>query len=125
MGEWAKDRIGYVENWGEWYQAIGLERRGVLIAGCVFNFYTGSDISVHIASDSRRWATHEFLRACFGYPFHQLKVRRLTGYVPSKNAAARKLDEHLGFRLEGVKRDALPDDDLCIYGMTRAECRWL
>lgn len=97
-----------------------------ILAVCVFDGFSPYDCNMHIASDQTgRWLNREFILRCFAYPFTQCNLRRVTGLVPSKNTAARKFDEHLGFRLEGRCRDALPDDDLLIYGMTRAECRYI
>jgi hypothetical protein len=125
VGDWAKARIPYVYDWSHGYRAIGMERHGTLCAAVIFDYYTIEDIAMHVASEGRNWLTRSFLRAGFGYPFIQLKVRRVTGYVALRNIPSRRLVQHLGFRLEGVKKDALRDDDLCIYGMTRRECRFI
>lgn len=126
VGDWAIARIPHVTNWGERYQAIGLERDGELCAAVVFNLYSGADIAMHVAAvPGRRWLNREYMRACLGYPFLQLQVRRISGFVPARNAEARKFDEHLGFKVEGVMRNALPDDDVIVYGMLREECRFL
>lgn len=125
-GEWARERVDYIDTWGDDFQAIGYERDGRLIAVCVFNFYTGYDMALHIAAEpGALWCTREFLTACFRYAFVQNGCRRVTGYVPAKNSKALRLDEHLGFVYEGRKREALPDDDLVILGMTRGACRYL
>jgi len=126
VGDWAKSRIANINTWGDSYNAIGCEKDGELIAACIFNNYTGWDIEVHLASNgSRLWMPRKGLYACFHYPFIQLGCLRMTGCVASKNEASRNIAEHLGFRLEGVKRHAVPDDDLCIYGILRSECRYL
>jgi RimJ/RimL family protein N-acetyltransferase len=80
---------------------------------------------MHIAAEGKRWMNRQILFAAFDYPFNQLGVRRITGLVPGKNMQARGFDEHIGFRLEGVMRNALKDDDILVYGMLREECRWL
>ena len=126
VAEWVRVRIPYITSWGEWYEAIGLQRDGVLIGGCVYNFYTVSDIAISVASDgSGHWLTRDFLRAVFGYPFNQLKVRRLTSYIASRNAASLRFNAKLGFTTEGILRHALPDDDLILRGMLRSECRYI
>lgn len=109
------------------YTALGLMRNGELVAGVVYNFYTGTNICMHIgAKPGRMWLNREFLHAAFDYPFNELGCRRVTGLVPKKNKDARRFDEHLGFKLEGCMRQALADDDMLIYGMTRKDAqRWL
>lgn len=105
---------------------IGLLKNGKLIAGCVFNFYTGTGICMHVAATEKGWLNKEFLRSAFRYPFVQLGCRRVTGLVRTDNLEAQKFDEGLGFKREGLMRCADDDGcDLIVYGMLRDECRWL
>lgn len=111
--------------WGN-FSALGLVQDDVLIAGVVYNHYSGTNICMHVAAiPGARWLNRAYLHACFDYPFNQLGVRRVTGLVPKKNKAARRFDEHLGFKIEGTMRHALADDDMVIYGMLKENCRWL
>jgi hypothetical protein len=71
------------------------------------------------------WLTRKSLRAFFHFPFVQLKCRRVTGIVHRKNKRARDVNERMGFRLEGVCKHGFETGDAIIYGMTRAECRWI
>lgn len=126
LAAWAQARIPHVPSWGEWCEAIGLERDGELCAVVVYNFLSECDIAMHIAAiPGRRWLSREFLRVTFRYPFVQLNLRRVTGYVPEKNVDALRFDLHLGFKREGLMRCALPDDNVVVLGMLRNECRWL
>lgn len=126
-GAWALERIAHVPSWGEWFEAIGLERDGDLLAVVVYNLWSGADIAMHVAAmPGRRWMTRAFLRAVFRYPFVQLECQRVTGYVPASNADALRFDRHLGFVEEGRMREALPTgEDVLVLGMLRRECRWL
>ena len=107
--------------------AIGLEQDGELIAGVVFDHYTGPSISMHVvAVPGKRWMTKDFLWRCFAYPFLQLQCSRITGLVRVDNLVAQKFDEHLGFKREGLVRKACTDGtDMILYGMLKEECRWL
>lgn len=124
--DWVGPRIDVTE-FGHGSIAIGHEQDGALIAGTVFNMYTGPSICMHVASEpGKLWLTRDFLFRCFAYPFLQLKCHRVTGLVRVDNLAAQKLDEHLGFVREGVLRRAASDGtDMIVYGMLRDECRWL
>ena len=106
---------------------LGVEQDGELIAGVVFEGYTGSSISIHVAAlEGRLWLSKEFLFRVFAYPFLQLECNRVTGLVRVDNPKAQKLDEHLGFIREGVmRRGATDGTDYIIYGMLKEECRWL
>lgn len=108
-------------------RAIGLEEDGELIAGVVYENYTGKNITMHVAAvPGKRWLNREFLFRSFAYPFLQLGCNRVTGLVKEDNHDARKFDEHLGFKKEGLLRKACDDgSDLILYGMLKEECRWI
>jgi RimJ/RimL family protein N-acetyltransferase len=122
---WVANKVG--EDNFEGATSIGLEEDGMLIAGVVFNMYTGSSICIHVAAEQgKRWLNKEFLYRTFAYPFIQLKCNRLTGLVRVDNLEAQKFDENLGFKKEGLLRKATTDGtDMILYGMLREECRWL
>ena len=115
------------DRFGEDCVALGLEEDGELIAGVVFNWYTGASISMHVAAEpGRRWLNRDFLYRCFAYPFLQLNCNRVTGLVKVDNLDAQRFDEHLGFVKEGVIRQGADDKtNLILYGMLKSECRWL
>ena len=128
VARWVASRMPIFEFGATPYTAIGLaDKSGSLIAGCVYQNYTKTDIHMHAAAlPGKRWLSKAYLGECFRYPFEQLGCQRVTGLVPGRNEAAQGFDEHLGFVLEGRVRKILPDgDDLIIYGMLREECRWL
>jgi RimJ/RimL family protein N-acetyltransferase len=57
---------------------------------------------------------------------HQLGVNRVSGYVNASNAAARRLDEHLGFKPEAVLTGAATDGgDVILYVMWRKDCKYV
>ena len=108
-------------------EAIGLEQDGELIAGVVFNWYTGPSLSMHVAAEpGRRWMTRDYLYRVFAYPFLQVGCKRVTGLVREDNLDAQRFDEHLGFKREGLIRQGASDgSNLILYGMLKDECRWL
>jgi RimJ/RimL family protein N-acetyltransferase len=123
VGRWVCDRTG--GTYDPCSQAIGLEQDGRLIAGVLFDHYNGRSIAMHVAGEGGHWMTRDYAKACFGYVFNQLRVNKVLGLVDSTNTAARRYDEHLGFRLAATIPDAGPHGDLLIYTMTRDECRWV
>jgi RimJ/RimL family protein N-acetyltransferase len=118
-------RVGENELFG--YSAIGLERDGELVAGVLYEQHNGPNVMMHVASDgSRHWMTPAYMAACFRYPFLQLGVNRVSGLVRADNKDAQRFDEALGFKPEGVLREAAADGaDLILYGMLKRECRYL
>ncbi|GAA0696389.1 GNAT family N-acetyltransferase [Dyella marensis] len=127
VAAWVTERIPDMVIEAGTYQAIGIvDDSENLIAGVIYNHYTGSDISMHVAAEhGRLWAKPEILHGLFAFPFNQLNCRRVTGFVDSTNLHTLSFDQKLGFRIEGRLRDATPHGDMFILGMTRKECRWL
>lgn len=111
----------------EGMQAIGLERGGELVAGVVYEGYSGPNIWIHCAAvPGARWLNRDFLGVAFRYPFVQLHVERVTAYVEASNSACRRFVEHLGFGEEAVLTGAARDGaDVLIYVMWRRTCRFL
>lgn len=128
VGAYVAKRIGVkdVAYFGP-YQAIGVEEDGAIIAGAVYCEYNGKNCWVHIAGEpGRHWLINEFLSYGFDYPFNQLKVNRLTGWVEASNEAALRLDLHLGYEIEATLKGAARDGgDVHIVRMFKDDCRYL
>lgn len=124
ISKWVWEQLGEEDSGGE---AIGLERDGELIAGVVFNMYTGASISMNVvAAPGKNWLNREFLFRSFAYPFLQLRCYRATALVKVDNDVSTKFVEALGYKREGLLRRAHVDgSDMFIYGMLREECRWI
>lgn len=106
--------------------ALGVVRRGKLVAGVVYHSYRGHDIEVSCAADDPRWAARRALRRLFSYPFRQLGCARITALTGDANLRTQRFLEGLGFRREGFHPLALDGrEDLVSYGMRSDDCRWL
>lgn len=125
IAQWVTERIGMPLAID--MQCVGLEQDGELIAGVIFNTFTGPAIWAHVAAvPGRHWLTRDFLRAAFAYPFLQLGVDQVLGWVESTNTEARRFDEHLGFRHETTIRGAGRGGcDVLIYVMRNEDCRFI
>ena len=108
-------------------KGLGLERDGELIAGVLYEGFNGRNVWMHVAANpGGKWMTRSYLRYCFEYPFDEMMVDRISGYVSANNTDAVRLDEHLGFKREAVLQGAAPDGgDVIIYVMRREDCRFL
>ena len=100
------------------------EKRGAILGAVLYTNYRDFSIEMTCAGVPG-WLTKESLRGFFDFPFNQLGCRRVTGIVHRKNKHARKINERLGFKLEGICRHGFPDGDACIYGMIKKDCRWI
>lgn len=125
LGPWVCERTGATYVPGS-STGIGLERGGSLVAGVLFDQFTGGSVCMHVASDgTRAWMTREYLGYCFAYPFRQLGVKKIIGLVDSTNERALAFDKALGFKVEHVIEDAGKTGSLVILSMSRKDCRWL
>lgn len=123
IGPWICEKAGGTYHDGD--TAIGLEYNGNLIAGMLYNGYTGASIAMHSRCDDPKHVTRTFYFLIFDYPFNQLKVKRVTGLVSTANLAAQRVNEKLGWQRETTLSDYFPDGDGIVYKMTREQCRWL
>lgn len=108
-------------------KGLGLLRGDELVAGVLYEGFNGRNVWMHVAAvPGSHWMTRDFLRYCFHYPFNEMGVERISGYVSAGNEKAVKLDEHLGFKREAVLEGASEDgSDVWIYVMRRGDCRFL
>ena len=88
---------------------MGAEHEGELTAGVVFNNFTNSSATVHLAVSKPKKILSELLDHAFLYAFETCSLRRLTGLVEANNAKSLKIIKHLGFVEEGVMREAGTD----------------
>lgn len=108
-------------------KGVGLERDGELVAGVLYEGFNGRNVWMHVAATpGARWMTRDYLHFAFEYPFDQMGVEMVRGYVNAGNLAAVKFDEHLGFQKEAVLKGAASDgNDVFIYVMRRDGCKYL
>tara|TARA_B100000768_G_C11017530_1_gene264717 strand:+ start:126 stop:548 length:423 start_codon:yes stop_codon:yes gene_type:complete len=108
VGDWVASHVGQLSSWGGFY-AMGAELKGELTAGVVFNNFTNSSATVHLAVSKPKKILSELLDHAFLYAFETCSLRRLTGLVEANNAKSLKIIKHLGFVEEGVMREAGTD----------------
>jgi len=132
VGQWVADQLpgfGGPEGFGPFY-ALGFALDGRLIAGAVYHEFRphpfGADVRISFAASSPRWGSSRNIRAVFAIPFLQYGCGRVTTVAGRRNAAARRLNEGVGFTFEGlIRRGWDGREDAIVYGMLREECRWL
>ena len=105
IGDWVAERVGQLSSWGGFY-AMGAERNGELVSGVVFNNFTDSSATVHLAVSKPSKILSELLDHAFMYAFRTCSLRRLTGLVEVQNEKSLKIIKHLGFVEESVMRQA-------------------
>ena len=101
-------------------QVLNNEIRAVV----VYCGFFGKSCMIHVGSEGQHWATKDFLKEVFNYPFNTLKLKVIIGTVAGNNEKALKLDRHLGFRDVAMIPDAHDDGDLVILEMRPEFCKW-
>lgn len=107
--------------------AIGLTNDfGAIVAGVVYDHYTGQSISSTFAVINKTSLRKSFIRAMFEYPFNQLGVKKIINYVSEFNEPSIRLTEKFGFVYETTIKGVYDDGgDMFVYSMTRDQCKWL
>lgn len=124
--EWAKKRIGIDGPTGFARAMSAVDSKGEFAFVVVLSNFTPRNIDMHTAAvEGATWASPreglKLFNKVFRYAFIELGAVRVTGLVRAKNQKARLFDEHLGFKLEGIMKEAFEDDDLCIYGFLKSD----
>lgn len=105
--------------------AIGLEIDGELIAAVLYDNYNEASVAMHLTIRPGAIVTPQFLWYSFQYPFNEMKVNKVLGYVNEENQKALSLYGRLGFTVEHRIANASPGGDLVVISMTRQQCRFL
>lgn len=126
VGQYIMDKTGMELTPGMYQAFMVINDNKDFVAGVVVTNFRRTDCEMSGASETpAAWRPH-VCRAIFSYIFEQLGCVRVTSITTKGNKKARAFLESLGFQLEGNvrlgydgRRDAL------IYGLLKAECRYL
>jgi RimJ/RimL family protein N-acetyltransferase len=116
---WARTKLE-LENEPAFFRTMSaVDENNEFVCVVVMTNFTPRNIDLSIAIDSRKVTpkgTIAMFNKVFGFVFDRMHAARVTGLLRGKNRKAKKLNEHFGFKLEGVMRKSFADDDLHIYG---------
>lgn len=116
---WARARLE-VENAPSFFRAMSaVDDEGEFVCVVVMTNFTARNIDLSIVIGGKGLMPKGMLvmfNEVFSFVFDKLHVARVTGLLRGKNTQAKRINEHFGFKLEGVMRKAFADDDLHIYG---------
>jgi hypothetical protein len=120
---WLCKRVGYVPT--PHMTCIGLTDRAIIRAVVGYDHFTGKACQMHVAGIGTNWMTRDLLFAAFDYPFRELGLNAVLGFVDGSNKDAINLNLRLGFKEVHRVVDGHPDGDLIIFEMKKADCKWL
>jgi hypothetical protein len=103
---------------------VRIEDEG-LLGGVLYQGYTGASIRGSMVGFHPRWIDRDMLWMAFHYPFDQLGVNKVLGFIHSTNLKALDFNRKLGFKEEARISDVFRAADLVIMSMRREDCRWL
>jgi RimJ/RimL family protein N-acetyltransferase len=116
---WARKKLE-VDNEPGFFRAMAaVDKNGEFACVVVMTNFTARNIDLSIAIDGKKMTpkgTVEMFNGVFGFVFDKMHATRVTGLLRGKNTQSKKINEHFGFKLEGVMRKSFDDDDLHVYG---------
>lgn len=105
IAAWVAERIPHVGSRGFGpCTAIGVVSGDQLIAGVVYHEYQPDfeTIELSMAAENPMWARKMTICGLLAHPFIQLGVYKVWTATPIDNKAALRVNEHIGFKREGV-----------------------
>ena len=105
---------------------IARVKDGEVLAGVVYTNFNHESIQCHTAVFADHGMNRDLLFCGFDYPFHQLNVKRMFGFVNETNEDALHFNMNLGFREVARIEGFFPHGATCIVmRLDREDCRFL
>lgn len=113
--------------WSAGQRGIVLKRDGEIIAAALYVENNGTNCFIHLAAEpGRRWLTREYLYWCLHYPFVQVGLKRMTGWIEATNKDCIRFAEHIGFTRETTLKGAGQNGvDVHLYVLRPENCRYV
>lgn len=108
------------------FLTLGFVRGGKLVGGLIWHGLTGREVWWTLYTTTPAWCTRRVLNFCFDLAFNRLKLKRINLLISRSNARSLDFCTRLGFRIEGLKRQARENgEDAFMLGMLNTECKFL
>ena len=104
---------------------IGWVRNGQIVAGVMYERYTGSSVVASIAVLPGSRMSAEFLWTIFDYPFNQLEVDVMLVFIEAVNIKSKQMVEKMGFVQCASVSGVFPSGSMVIYTIEKSQCRYL
>ena len=123
---WAREKLALPAAPGFYRAAAAVDDNDEFVCVVVMTNFSPRNVDFNIVVEKRKVrpkAAIVMFNGVFDFVFNRLEIARVTGLIPNKNTESCKLAEGFGFKLEGVMRAALDDDDVRIYSFLADEYR--
>ena len=104
--------------------AIGQMLEDKLVAGVMYEHFTGCSVVATIAVEGGYAMSKEFVRAIFDYPFRQMGAEQMIAFISEDNERSIRLVEKMGFR-EQTRIPGVFPEDMVVFILKRDNCRFL
>lgn len=122
VATWVNERCGSMKLPQGEYSAIGALDGNDLIAGILFFDQQDNDLLMALALDTAAMAKPWRIAEVMKYPFINLDMHRVSAEIAMSNKRCVKMALGMGFKQEGLKRQAADDGgDLGVFGLLREE----
>jgi len=102
------------------FTCMGIERNGEIVAGVVFNCFTGNDVAVTVAGSR---FTREFIASVGTYVFGKLGCLRMS--ITTEQPKVIEIAKRLGAQTEGRKRNHFGSGrDGIVLGLLKEEWKF-
>ena len=112
--------------------AIGFRASGRIVAGVMYDKWSGAAIEAHIWMEEGRVPPIQWAAAVLDYPFNQLGLDMMVAWVRDSNSKSLWLCKKLGFKEEGHVDQFFRSGEGCtILRLTKEDCwalkseRWM
>lgn len=126
MLDWASKKLNVEYDPKDCAWLTNVSKSGEIQAVVVYNRFSPFNCEMSVASNgNKKWFNRESAKTWFGYPFNQMKLRRVTAVTETGNDKSIKMLEQLGFVKEAILRHWFGDIDGILYCMTKENCKWI
>jgi RimJ/RimL family protein N-acetyltransferase len=103
-----------------------IKQDGSPAAVVVYTRFSPHNCEMSVATDGKReWASREFLRLVYSYPFQQIGLTRVTVVIEEDNARSLNMCRKLGHVQEGILKHWFGTKSGVLMRMCADECKWL
>jgi RimJ/RimL family protein N-acetyltransferase len=123
LGKWVCEKVD--PEWHDGNISVGVLRDGRPVAAVMFSDFNGANVHAHLRCEDAYGMSRSFICAVFNTAFRGIRAQRVTAACAASNSRIVTVLKKMGFQMEAVLREFLPDGDIYIFVMRPDHCRYL